>query len=83
LEIRDVRQRVYRGFCRPDVDQAALAKLFNDQKEAIWALYQGMEGLDEGVKKRSLDYYEDFYKILNDPRRYDREVTRACQKIPS
>jgi len=83
LEIRDVRQRVYRGFCRPDVDQPALAKRFNDQKGAIWALYEGMEGLDEDVKKRSLDYYEDFYKILNDPRRYDREVTRACQKIPT
>ncbi|NJD19505.1 MAG: hypothetical protein FIA95_09535 [Gemmatimonadetes bacterium] len=83
LPIQNVRQRVFRGFCRENVDQAALIKRFNDQKEAIWALYEGMPGLEEGVKKRSLDYYEEFYKTLNDPRRYQREITRACQPIPS
>ncbi len=83
LPIQDVRERIYRGFCRPEVDQAALVKRFNDQKDAIWALYEGVPGLEEGVKKRSLDYYEEFYKILNDPRRYEREVLRTCQEIPS
>ena len=83
LPIEDVRQRIYRGFCRPSVDTAALVKRFNDQREAVWALYEGMPGLDEGVKKKSLAYYEDFYEILNDPRRYDRDVTRACQEIPA
>ncbi len=83
LPITDVRQRIFRGFCREDVDQAALAQRFNDQREAIWALYEGMPGLDEGVKKKSLEYYEDFYEILNDPRRYAREITRACQKLPA
>ncbi len=83
LPITDVRQRIFRGFCRDDVDPAALAQRFNAQREAIWALYKGMPGLDAGVKKKSLEYYEDFYQTLNDPRRYDREITRACQKLPA
>jgi len=82
LPITDVSQRVFRGFCRPDVDDAVLIRRFNEQREAIWALYEGMPGLEDGVKRRSLKYYEDFYKILSDPRRYDREITRACQPIP-
>jgi len=83
LGTENVRQRVFRGFCRPSVDAAALAKRFNDQRDAIWALYEGMPGLDEGVKRRSRAYYEDFYEILNDPRRYRREIEQSCQKIPA
>jgi hypothetical protein len=83
LPITDVRQRVFRGFCRDNVDQAALAKRFNDQREAIRGLYEGMPGLEEGVKKRSLEYYDSFYEILNDPRRYEREIARACQPLPA
>ncbi len=83
LPITNVRQRIFRGFCRPDVDDAALIRRFNEQRDAIRALYEGMPGLDEGVKKKSLEYYEDFYEILNDPRRYNREITRACQALPA
>lgn len=83
LPITDVRQRIFRGFCRPDVDDAVLIQRFNEQKDAIRALYEGMSGLDDGVKKKSLEYYEEFYEILNDPRRYDREITRACQTLPA
>jgi len=82
LPIRSVSQRIFRGFCRPDVDDAVLIQRFNEQREVIWALYEGMPGLDDGVKKRSLEYYESFYEIVNDPRRYNREITRACQPLP-
>jgi hypothetical protein len=83
LPITDVRQRVFRGFCRDEgVDEAGLIRRFNDQKGAIRALYEEMPGLDEGVRKRSLEYYEDFYRTLDDPRRYAREITRACLKLP-
>ncbi len=74
----NVRQRIYRGYCRPEVDDAALIKRFNDQREAIRGLYEGMSGLDDGVRKKSLRYYDEFFEILNDPRRYDRYIKRAC-----
>ena len=77
----NVRQRIYRGFCREFVDDAALIERFNDQRDAIGALYEGMPGLDDGVKKKSLRYYDEFFEILNDPRRYNRNVKQACLKF--
>lgn len=79
LGTRTVRERVYRGFCREGVDQGALVQRFNDQKAAIWSLYEETEGLSDGERKRALEYYERFYQTLNDPRRYEREILRACR----
>ena len=83
LPIRSVQQRIFRGFCRPAVDQEALKQRFNDQREALNTLYEGMEELTDGERKRALDYYRQFFDILNDPRRYEREVLRECQAIPA
>jgi len=81
LPIRDVRQRLFRGFCRPNLDQAALLARFNAIRDDVWALYQGMEGLEEGQLKRSLEYYEEFYETINDPGRYERQVLRNCRQV--
>jgi len=81
LELRDVRERVFRGYCREGVDHDALIGLFNEQRDAIWALYEGLTELGDGDRKRSLDYYKKFYETLNDPRRYEREIVRGCLTI--
>lgn len=81
LDIRNVRQRVYRGFCRPNVDYAPVIQLFNDKRDAIRALYEGMPGLEDKQRERVLKYYDDFYDIINDPKKFDREVIRACRDM--
>jgi hypothetical protein len=82
LGTRSVKERIFRGFCRPQVDQTALVTRFNEQREAIWALYEGMAELDDGERERALKYYEDFYETVNDPRRFERRITRECQAMP-
>jgi hypothetical protein len=81
LPIRDVRQRLFRGFCRPNLDHQALIERFNAIRDDVWALYQGLEGLEEGETKDSLEYYEEFYETINDPGRYERRVVRNCREI--
>lgn len=81
LGIRSVRDRVYRGFCRPTVDFAALVARFNQERDAIRALYDGMPELEDKQRERVLNYYDDFYKIINDPKRFDRDVIRACRDL--
>lgn len=83
LDIRSVKDRLYRGFCRESVDQEALVARFNAQREAIWALYEGMTELDDGQRERALKYYERFYETVNDPRRFERDVIRPCRALPS
>ena len=78
---RSVTERVFRGFCRPDVDHAALRAQFNAQRDAIWALYEGMPELEKGQRERVLKYYDKFYETINDDRKYDREIVRSCLEI--
>lgn len=83
LPIRDVRDRIYRGFCRPDVDQQALIELFRSRRPAITALWEGYELLEDGRRSRALDYLETFYRVLDSPARYRVEIERACRRMPS
>jgi hypothetical protein len=79
LGIRSVRQRRYWGVCRPEEDVAAVFPRFNEQREAIYALHRGQEGLDPKRLEDMLEYYDDFYEIINDARKADREIFRRCR----
>jgi len=78
LQISSVRERLYRGYCRTEEEFQTAFAPFNEQREAIYALFRDFEYLDEKVKKRSLDYLDDFYETINKPRSVKREFLRAC-----
>jgi hypothetical protein len=78
LPIKTVRERLYRGPCMTEDEIAAIHQIFVEKKDAIWALYTGFAPMDEGVKKRTLEYFEDYYKLMDDKRRMKREIIDAC-----
>jgi len=80
LGIRTVRERIFRAACRTEVEQAGLFATFNDKQAAFEALYHGpeAEGLEPKRIQQALDYYADFYKIINDPGRARREFGQNC-----
>ncbi|HZH80092.1 MAG TPA: hypothetical protein VFD68_02240 [Gemmatimonadales bacterium] len=82
LGIRTVRERIFRGTCRTAEELAALFVPFNQQKDTIYTLYRGMEaqGLEHKRVEQALDYYDDFYKTVNDQGRMRREFIRACHE---
>ena len=82
LEIANVRQRVFRGTCRAPPELAPLFALFNARKDSIYALYRGMaaEGLEAKRIEQALDYYDAFFKTINDPDRARREFILACRR---
>ena len=79
LGIRSVRDRVYRGLCVSNARLPRIFALFNERREAIYALYRLQQGLDARVLERSLEYLDEFYETINDPRRVEREITRRCR----
>ena len=81
LGIATVRQRIYRAVCRRPEELAPVFAKFNAQKEAIYALYRGLEseGLEPKRIAQALEYYDKFYKTINDPGAIRREFTRTCQ----
>ncbi len=82
LPIRTVRQRLYRGTCRTPAELAPLFAKFNAQKEAIYALYRSLEseGLEPKRIQQDLEYYDEFYKTINDPGRTRQEFIRSCPR---
>ena len=80
IGIRSVRDRVYRGLCSSASHLPAVFALFNEKREAIYALYRAEPGLDPEVLEESIEYLDGFYETINDPRRTEREITRACRR---
>jgi hypothetical protein len=80
LGTRTVRERVYRGYCVPNEEYPKAIALFNAKKDSIYALYHDQIGnlLQPNIVKETLEYYDEFYKTINDPRALKRNVIEAC-----
>lgn len=81
LGTRSVRQRVYRGLCRPDVDFAGIFERLNDLRPDLVALVETQVGLSEDGKKDFVEYLDDFYETINDPDKADRDIIGACRRV--
>jgi hypothetical protein len=84
LPIQRVRQRLYRGYCEPDEYFGPVFALFRAKRDSIYALYRDSIGrlLDEDRAKETLEYYDDFYNTINDPKEAKREIIERCINRP-
>jgi hypothetical protein len=82
LPIHSVRQRLYRGICRDSDQLDVTLPAFEDLKESIYALYQNQEGLGEKELERAVEYLDEFYQILGDPKKVKREMRDRCRVVP-
>lgn len=80
LPIHRVRDRLYRGYCVPDESYAPAFNLFNEKRDSIYALYRDSLGrLLKGDRvKETLEYFDDFYQTINDPRLAKHEIKDRC-----
>lgn len=78
LPIQSVRQRLFRGYCRPKGEYEKTIQLFLDRKDKIYALYENCRYLDEKVIKSTLKFYDQFYDIITDPKQIRKQIYDAC-----
>jgi hypothetical protein len=78
LGLRTVRERLFRAGCRSPEQLVPTLARFNLLKDSIYALYRGQEGLDPGRVRQALDYYDEFYRTINDPRAVRRVFMINC-----
>ncbi len=86
MPIRSVRDRLFRGFCpdqinRQPEDYAAVYEEFRQKKEEIYGLWRDQPDLDEDRLKDTLEYLDDFYEILADPRQIQTRMLDHCRRI--
>ncbi len=78
FRLRNVRQRLYRGRCANNAHLSASVERFAEQKEAIHALVDDLPGLTTASVRLTRDYIDDFYAIIETPKRLDRHLVRKC-----
>ncbi|MBU2678374.1 MAG: hypothetical protein KJP16_14990 [Gammaproteobacteria bacterium] len=79
IPIRLVRTRYYRGLCQPPgVIEDAVAHI-QSKREEIMSLYRDSAELEPRLKKRTVGFIEDFFKILDKPRKLQTEVYGRCR----
>ena len=80
LDLSSVRERRYRGFCRPEAELAPAFAFFNQQQEAIYALYQNNSFLEQKQIKSTLAYFDEFYETINNPKKVKWEFLENCRR---
>jgi hypothetical protein len=81
LLMSSIRQRRYRGYCIQDmkVFDAVLAH-YNQLKNDFYKLYTGCTLLDQKYLKSTIQYLDDFYSIINNPKAWQKEFAYPCDK---
>jgi len=80
LRLRNVRERQYRGICRPREEIDETLRVFMDSKDAIYSLYRNQVGLEERTLEKSLEYLDEFYEIIEDPGKVRSRIERDCRR---
>jgi hypothetical protein len=79
LKVKNIRTRLYRGFCAHNDLLPETVAVFKEKKTDILALIRDNPRLTEYNRDDAIDYLEDFYKIIDDPKRLDKEITGKCR----
>ncbi len=81
LPIIDVRQRLYRGYCRPDADYRSTYAEFIERKPDLFAIIANQPGLDDDARSRAARYVERFYEVIEDAGDARERIEKACREV--
>ncbi len=77
--IRSVTQRVFRGFCEHNRYLEAAIARFNEVRPEIEALFASPELPYPKDRRRALRYVGEFYEIVNDSKKLERQIVGRCR----
>ena len=77
--IRNNKSRAYRGFCfKPEQLNAAVARITAERDNTI-ALVADTSHVSTRTADKSVRYMEDFYEVLDNQRRFQRNIIDDCR----
>lgn len=84
--IRRVRERLYRGFCREELQHATATAPFREIRADVEGLItdfaaDGFEHFDEGDAEDMIDFLEDFWEVVEDPEEFQDEIVESCRDL--
>ncbi len=81
LPIETVKTRLYRGFCKPDAELQPALDEFRQRKDEIYRTCNSVPFLTEKELKKVLQYIDDFFKIIENPKKVKSEFHQKCRSL--
>jgi len=78
FRLSSVRQRLYRGRCANNQFLDENLEKFQQQRDAILALPNEQPGLSERTRKDLLKYMQQFYGVIDAPKKVERRLIKKC-----
>lgn len=78
LNIRNVRQRLYRGRCANNHHLPTSVQIFQDTKDAHYALVKNLPDLGRSSKTSMYALMDRFYNIIDNPRAVEKKMADKC-----
>ncbi len=79
LPVRSIRTRLYRGYCAHNGTLEQVRAQILDLRGAITALFDDEPLLTQRYRKKALKYLDSFFEILEDDRKFHREIVSECR----
>ncbi|MEO7393677.1 MAG: hypothetical protein ABIU11_01980 [Chitinophagaceae bacterium] len=81
LQMSSTRERRYRGYCVQNLKtfEAVIAR-YNNLKTNIYKLYSDCKLLDQKYIKSTLQFLDQFYETINNPKLWQKAFSYPCDK---
>jgi hypothetical protein len=82
IPIHSVRERYYRGFCQAESVLMPVLDRFRTSKDSIYSVVRAVPDLPERDMRELLEYFDQFYKDINDRGTVQRVFLHTCRAVP-
>jgi hypothetical protein len=79
LGIESVRERIYRGLCMPETEVIKAKNRFLEKKQEVYDLIENDTLLSKSNKRGTINYLNEFYKILENENQFKRNILDSCR----
>ena len=82
LKLPDVAIRYYQGWCHTEAEVRGQLQVFLDQKQKILEMPYHIPGLNEKSIHQAADYLQDFFDIIENPKKLENQIIKHCDMWP-
>jgi len=80
LQMSSTRERRYRGYCIQDMSQFDhVLSRYRQLRDDFYEVYTQNASLDDSYIKSTVRYLDDFYALINDPKKLKNEFQYPCK----
>lgn len=77
--VERIGQRVYRGYCVNNHYVEGSIAGFKKNRNALYALVEGLEELEPSVRENVAGYMDGFYEVIDNPLQVEQQIIGNCK----